>query len=152
MAKKKRGGTKTRRKSSRRGRRVSGISGIEMNDLVAVGAGAVGSKALNGVLKNVKFINDKPILRPIVKLGLGYMLMSWKGAGNFGQNAAMGIMAEATLDLLGVAAPNVFAKLAGDPPISGYNMIDLDEVKGYNNVDTGVAGYKNVDTGVAGYN
>lgn len=143
MAKKAKKSRSKSRRGRRPGRRVSGFGGgIPVNTLIAVGAGAVVSKGLNGVVKNVSFINDKPIVRPLLKLGLGYLGTSWKGGGEFVQNAALGMIAEGGLDLLGVAAPNVFSKLAGEPAVSGPTMIDLDEVSGYDNIDTGVAGYE----------
>ena len=145
MAKKSKTRRKPARRSRRRGRSVSGIgmAGVPIETLAAVGAGAVASKALNGVLSNVKALEGKPIVRPIIKLGVGYLLTAYKGGGQFVQSAGMGFIAEGALDMLGVAAPNVFSKLTGEPgEVGAVTLIDLDEVNGYGSVDTNVAGYE----------
>lgn len=136
-----------RKTGHRRGRRVSGFGGgIPMQHLLAFGAGAVASKGLNGVTKNIQFVQDKPIVRPLVKLGIGYGLSQWNGAGDFVQNMGAGFIGEGALDLLAVAAPNVFQNLAGEPAVSGpggMKLIDLDNmpVSGYEDIDVNVAGY-----------
>lgn len=141
MAKKK---AKTRKRtttSRRRGRsRVRGIgsAGVPMH-LIAVGAGAVASKALNGVAKNIKIIQSKPIILPVLKLGIGYLMFT-KADNDFVQGMGMGFIAEGGLTALEVAAPNVFQKLAGGPVSGiGTTYVDLDEVSGYN-ADSGVYG------------
>lgn len=133
----------SRRRHARRGRRVSGFAGgIPMETLAGIGAGAVASKALNGVLKNIKFVNDKKMVRPAIKLGLGYFVSGYKGGGEFVQNIGLGMLAEGSLDLLAAVAPNVFGKEGEQVgAIHGNTVIDLDSVSGYDNLDTAVAGY-----------
>ena len=150
MAKRK---AKARKRTAgrRRGRsRVRGIgAGIQMEQLAAVVAGAVASKALNGVGKNIKFISSKPIVLPIIKVAAGYFMVT-KSSNDFVAGMGLGFIGEGALNALEVGAPNVFQKLTGGPVSGiGTTYVDLDEVSG-NDGDSGVYGAYGNDSMVAG--
>lgn len=149
MANKKRkhGGRKGK-KHHRRARRVSGISGGIPMDAVAGLVGFVGSKALNGITKNIKFIQDKPIMLPVLKLGLGWWAHN-NASDPFLRNAGLGVMIEGGSNALEALAPNVFKNglFAGASPVGSIGtVIDLDtpgELSGVGddmNVEHAVAG------------
>lgn len=148
---KKRKVTRKRRATGRRRSRVRGIgAGIQMEQLASVVAGAVASKALNGVGKNVKFLAQKPIVLPIIKVAAGYFMVT-KSDNDFIAGMGLGFIGEGALNALEVGAPNVFQKLTGGPVSGiGTTYIDLDDnVSGYN-ADSGVYGAMGNDSMVAG--
>lgn len=141
--------------SRRRGRsRVGALGGVSMEALAGVAAGAVASKALNGVTRKIKIVQDKPIILPVAKAGLGYLMIA-KSKNSFVQNMGFGFIAEGVLQGLEVGAPDVFKKLAGGPVSDvngiGTTYIDLDDISGTDsmNIDHGVAGVED-DMLVAG--
>lgn len=142
MAKKKRVTRKRRATGRRRSRsRVRGIGGgIQMEQLASVVAGAIASKAFNGVTKKIDFLAKKPIVLPIIKVAAGYFMLA-KSDNPFVQGMGFGFIAEGGLQSLEVAAPDVFKKLTGGPVSGiGTTYIDLDDsVSGYN-ADSGVYG------------
>lgn len=155
MAKKKVAKTRKRRATGRRrGRsRVRGIgfAGVPMEQVASVVAGAVASKALNGVTKKIKFITGKPIVLPIIKLAAGYFMFT-KSDNSFVQGMGMGFIGEGALQALEAASPDVFKKLNEGLGGIGANTtyIDLDDnVSGYN-ADSGVYGTMGNDSMVAG--
>lgn len=130
MAKKKKKTTKTRR-TRRRGRsRVGALgAGVPMETLGAVIVGGVASKAVNGVAKNVAFLQDKKWALPVIKLAGGYMLTRQKAP--FMQGMGTGVMLEGFFHGLEAFAPNVFQKLTGGEVKGiGYTLIDLDDMPG----------------------
>jgi hypothetical protein len=145
MAKKKqKKGGRRPGKARRRGRsRVGALGGVQLETLAGVAAGAVASKALNGVTAKIDFVQNKPIVLPIVKGGLGYLMLAYS-KNPFVQNMGLGFVAEGALQGLEVAAPQVFKKLVGDGVGHvGSTLIDLDDIGGYSDsmdVDHGVAG------------
>lgn len=147
--KQKRGGRKTSRRS---GRRVSGIGmvGVSMETLGGIAAGAVASKALNGVAKNVKALQSKPIILPVAKIAIGYIMFT-RSDNEFIRNMGGGFVAEGGLSALDVLAPNVFkGGLAAGTGIGA--VIDLDEpyMSGYGDMQieqqvAGTFGYDEVN-------
>ena len=131
MAKKKKKATKTRRRSGRRGRsRVGALgAGVSMETLGAVVIGGVVSKATNGIVKNVAFIQKNKWAMPVAKLGGGYLLAT-HGSNRFIQDMGTGVVLEGAFHALEAFAPNVFAKLSGTGRGVGYTLIDLDEMPG----------------------
>lgn len=136
---KKRGGKKTAR---RRGRRVGGFGGGIPMDALGGFAGFVAAKALNGVTRNIQFIQDKPIVLPLIKIIGGYFAHE-KAREPFVRNMGLGAIIQGGSDALEVLAPNVFKKLGGD--VNGIGtVIDLDDnpLSGYDDmqVEHAVAG------------
>lgn len=118
-----------RKQTRRRRARVSGVGavGVSMNTLAGLAAGAVASKALNGVTKNIKFLNEKKWVLPIAKVTAGFLMVS-RSPNQFVQDMGGGFIADGVLQGLEALAPNVFNKLTGDGPIEGVGTtyIDLD--------------------------
>lgn len=146
MAKKKQKKAKSRTTRRRRStRRVSGIGmvgGLPLETLAGIAGGAIASKALNGIAKNIKPLQKNPKILPIIKVVAGGYMVA-KGSPTM-QNIGTGVLAEGALDALEVFAPNVFKKMkAGYSADSvdgiGTTLIDLDD---YNNLNgVGSANY-----------
>ena len=145
MAKKKQKKNGRKPGKARRGRsRVGSLGGVSLERLAGVAAGAVASKALNGITAKIQFVQEKPIVLPVAKGAIGYMMLAYS-KNSFVQDAGLGFVAEGALQALEVAAPQVFKKLVGNSVGRvGTTLIDLDDpISGYEDsmdVDHGVAG------------
>ena len=150
MAKKKKS-TKTRRRPAakrggRRGR-IRGIGGVAFEQAGLALVGGLAGRVVTNATKNVKFIQDKPIVRIGAKAAAGYYLLTLKNP--MLNDFAMGWLGETALDAAGHFAPNVFGASKLAPDGVGAVVIDLDEqVSGYD--ETFVAGTGNDDMYVAG--
>lgn len=139
--KKKKGGTKSRTRKSPRRRRISGVGtvGSVSTQLIAAAGGAIASKALNGIVKNVPALNKNKIILPALKgVGAYFMLRSNEPLL---QNAGIGVAAEAGLQALEAFAPNVFQRLTAGPVsgigAGGTKYLDLDDMQ----INRGVGAY-----------
>lgn len=131
MAKKKKS---TKRTSTRRRKsRVSGVGmlpGIPLEQLGAIAGGAIVSQSLNGMAKNVKALQDNKKVLPLLKIGLGAFAII-KGENPLLRNMGTGMVADGSLHLLRVAAPNSFQNLTGEAVgYAGSTLIDLDTISG----------------------
>lgn len=104
-----------------RGRVGAFAGGVDIEMLGSVFAGAVASKALNGIGKNIKPLQGNKFAMPLLKLGIGGYLAA-KSPNPMLKNMGLGFIAEGGLSLLENAAPNVFQKLTGD--INGIGAAD----------------------------
>lgn len=131
MAKKK--VTKKRKTTRRRRSRVAGIGmlpGIPLEQMAAFAGGAIASQALNGVAKNVSALQKNDKILPLIKIGIGAFALT-KGGNDMLRNMGGGFIADGTLQLVRVAAPNVFNTLNGSGVNGiGATLIDLDNIAG----------------------
>ncbi len=123
MAKKSKTKSKKRPATRRNRGRVGAFGGgVDIEMLGSVFAGAVASKALNGVGKNIKPLQGNKFALPVIKLAIGGYLAA-KSPNPLLKNMGLGFIAEGGLSLLEGAAPNVFQKLTGGP-IEGIGAAD----------------------------
>ena len=134
MAKKK--VTKKRKPTRRRRSRVSGVGmlpGVPLEQIAAFAGGAIASQALNGIAKNVSALQKNAKILPLIKIGIGVFALA-KSNNEMLKNMGGGFVAEGALQLVRVAAPNVFNTLNGEPVGSiGTTLIDLDGISGNGN-------------------
>jgi hypothetical protein len=148
--KKKKGGTKSRTRKSPRRRRISGVGSavisVPVQMIFAVG-GAVASKALNGVAKEVKFLKNSKYALPALKGVAAYYMLTSKQ--QYLQDAGIGVAAEAGLQLLEAVAPKVFKPNADSLlgiGASSTKYLDLDDMQ----INRGVGAYGE-EVGVGAY-
>ena len=148
-----------RRRSRGRGR-VGAISqGLGMETLAGIVVGGFGAMALNGIAKNVAFLQKSKWLLPATKVVGGFLLAN-NTSSAFAQGAGGGMVLQGVFDGGQTLAPNVFNKLTGGGsaqinPSVGATLIDLDDVRGIGSGmsmedEQAVAGLYDVDSGVAG--
>ena len=152
--KKKKGGKRrtSTTKTYRRRRRIGGVGSIGSvpTQLFAAAGGAIASKALNGIVKNIPALNKYKIVLPAIKGAAAYFII--KSNEPLVQNAGIGVAAEAGLQALEAFAPNVFQRLTGGfTAVSGIGSgntryLDLDDMQ----VNRGVGAYGE-DAAVSGY-
>lgn len=137
-------------------KRISGmkaLKGVNLERLAAVGGGAIGAKALNGMTKNIEFLHKNKYTMPLAKVLVGGYAQTAKNT--VVRDLGLGAIAVGLLELAEVVAPQVF-DMNGIGSTRRLRTIDLDGgVSGYNwdtvnnmEDDHGVAGVDPVDYAV----